>query len=357
MLRVVHVPGRTPYARKLRNAAIRVINDTAADGLGVPRDLTLAWLLDHQPWDWFDVMHLHHLDFEPIVTLEAALIASRRAGKRIVATVHDTGPIFGHKAAHRRRMQVLMEHHVPLVSLTSAAAAEVAKRFGAQPVVLPHGYVAEPGTGKRSMPRCPGPTRFMVYGSLRSNRDVELVLHCWRFARDLRETVLHLLLRAPSRASLAAEAEIWRVIREHSADPRLVVEVLPFPTDQEVSDAMAAADCLVLPYRWASHSGQLEHAFDLGVLPVAANVGYLPDQVSVHADLVDRPTWFDWADGTEFAYGERLLDAMRRAHERVQNGWQAKLPDRFAEHRRAEHSHLLAAHQSLYTGDPSWGKR
>jgi hypothetical protein len=177
---------------------------------------------------------------------------------------------------------------------------------------------------------------------------VELALACWRFARHLSETTMHLLLRSPSRASLAADADVWRAIRENACDPRLHVDILPFPTDDEVNAAVAGADCLLLPYRSASHSGQLEHAFDLGVLPVAARLGYLPDQVALHPGLVGEPVWFDWSDEAPFDHGARLLEAMQAAHASIQNGWQAPDAGKFADHRRREHVDVMARYCEIY---------
>lgn len=347
-LRVLHIPGRTPYARKLRDEDIQILNNTIVDGLAVPRDATLAWLLAHRPWNWLDVVHLHHPDFESIPRLRAVLAECRRADKKAVFTAHDVTPIFGDRATHHGRLRVLATHGVPFICLTPGAAAELRGRFSAKTIVLPHGHVAEPGTLKRAMPQGDGPTRFLIYGSLRRNRDVELVLACWRFARHLAETTLHLLLRAPSRASLAEDREAWRAIREHAADPRLRVDVLPFPTDDEVNEALAGADCLLLPYGWASHSGQLEHAFDLGVLPVATRTGYLPDQVNLHHGLVAGPVWFDWSEDALFDHGARLLEAMQRAHTAIQNGWRAQDTEKFDRHRRNEHAEIMAAHRVLY---------
>jgi len=351
-IRVVHVPGRTQYARKLRGSRMHMLNDTIANGFDVPRDVTLTWLLEHRPWDWLDVVHLHHIDFEPVSLVLTALEECRSAGKRVVFTVHDLTPIFTDPVTHDRKLGVLAEYGVPFVCLTSAVEAAVRRRFGARTVLIPHGYVTAPGTFAPPVPRRPGPTRFLLHGSLRRNRDVELLLHCWRFARHLRDTTLHLLLRAPSRASLAEEADAWRAIREHAVDPRLAVDVMPFPSDGDVAEAVADADCLVLPYRWASHSGQLELAFDLGALPVASRAGFLPDQVMVHNGLVDAPAWFDWSDGAEQAYGARLLTAMESAHAAIQSGWHPRNLGRFGEHRRREHASVLAAHQALYTGGP-----
>jgi glycosyltransferase involved in cell wall biosynthesis len=348
VVRVVHVPGRTPYARKLQDDRVQVLNGTTVDGLAVPCDVTQSWLLEHRPWDWLDVVHLHHPDFEPITRLRVVLTECRRAGKQVVFTVHDVNPVFGDRSAHHRKLGILAENDVPFVCLTPAAEAVIRRRFSAGTVVVPHGYVAAPGTPQRPTRREPGPTRFLIYGSLRANRDVELVLACWRFARHLAETTLHLLLRAPSRSSLTEDTEVWQAIREHASDPRLRVDVLPFPADDEVNEAVSSADCLLLPYRWASHSGQLEHAFDLGVLPVAARTGFLPDQVALHTGLVAEPVWFDWPASAPFDHGAQLLQAMQTAHGVIQDSWQAPGPQEFAEHRRGEHSQVMASYRALY---------
>jgi glycosyltransferase involved in cell wall biosynthesis len=350
MIRVLHIPGRTPYARKLYDEGVQILNGTVVDGLTVPRDVTLAWLLKCRPWDWLDVVHLHHPDFEPIERLRAVLAECHRASKHMVYTAHDVSPVFGDRATHNRRLRMLAEHGVPFICLTPAAEAEIRWRFGASTSLIPHGYVAPPGTSGRLVPGKSGPTRFLIYGSLRANRDVELVLACWRFARHLAETTLHLLLRAPSRISLIEDVKAWRAIREHAVDSRLRVDVLPFPTDDEVNEAVADADCLLLPYRWASHSGQLEHAFDLGVLPVAARTGHLADQVALHQALVTEPVWFDWSDGATYDYGARLLEAMQTAHTAITKGWQAPDVHTFADHRRHEHMNIMAAHRALYEG-------
>lgn len=41
-IRVVHVPGRTQYARKLHDSRMHILNDASANGLDVPRDVTLT---------------------------------------------------------------------------------------------------------------------------------------------------------------------------------------------------------------------------------------------------------------------------------------------------------------------------
>jgi hypothetical protein len=100
-----------------------------------------------------------------------------------------------------------------------------------------------------------------------------------------------------------------------------------------------------LPYLSGSHSGQLEFAFDLGLLPVASSVGYLREQVAAHGGLAEEPVWFDWSDGSEWAYGERFLSALDMAAERQRSPRSAA---EFAEHRRKEHAEIMAAYSTIY---------
>ena len=36
----------------------------------------------------------------------------------------------------------------------------------------------------------------------------------------------------------------------------------------------------------------------------------LREQVAAHGGLAEEPVWFDWSDGSEWAYGERFLAAL-----------------------------------------------
>lgn len=77
-LRVVHLPARTPYARKLRGLGIHGLNNASEPaeirpGLVVPADVTASWILDRTPLDWLDVLHLHHIDLETPAVLERLL--------------------------------------------------------------------------------------------------------------------------------------------------------------------------------------------------------------------------------------------------------------------------------------------
>jgi hypothetical protein len=108
------------------------------------------------------------------------------------------------------------------------------------------------------------------------------------------------------------------------------------------------ADALLLPYLFGSHSGQLERAFDLNLLPVCSSVGYLQDQYQVHKGLISEPIWFEWADGHHPVYGERLVAALETVHRRLTQAPPRGLDNDFLDFRRLEHAQLLDSHASIY---------
>ncbi|MFF5334126.1 hypothetical protein [Streptomyces sp. NPDC013181] len=348
-LRVVHAPARTPYARKLTDDRVRLVNGTAPfGGEAVPRDMSLRWLLDHRPFTWFDVLHLHHVEFDELRLLKSVLAECSRQGRRVVFTAHDVDPVFEAKPAYHRKLRTLADADVPFVCLTEASEKAVHRRLGSKvrTVTIPHGYVIAPGTAPD---RAPADRDYFLFGSLRDNRDIETVLHNWRLGRRQRDTTLSLLLRAPGRVNLEQERGQWSLLSGMAAsEPRLRVDVLPFPSDDEVAETAAGHRALVLPYRWASHSGQLELAFDLGMLPVASAVGHLRDQHRLHQGLVEEPVWFDWSDGAEYAYGARFLEALDEAAARIRETRPAGASAEFTAYRRHEHTAIMDAYLEVY---------
>jgi hypothetical protein len=122
-----------------------------------------------------------------------------------------------------------------------------------------------------------------------------------------------------------------------------------YHSDRDVLTAGLAADALILPYLFGSHSGQLELAFDLNLMAIASSVGYLYDQYTVHKGLVTEPIWFDWADGHPFLFGEKLVAALETAHRRLRGSPRRGLGTAFLEYRRDEHTRFLDAHRAIYT--------
>ena len=121
-----------------------------------------------------------------------------------------------------------------------------------------------------------------------------------------------------------------------------------YPSDVEIAAAGLRADAVLLPYLYGSHSGQLELAFDLNLLPVCSAVGYLKDQYRAHDGLVTEPVWFDWSDGHPFLFGEQFVTALETADARLRSTPRQGPSAEFLEYRRREHPQFLDAHRAVY---------
>lgn len=348
-IRVVHVPASTPYVRKLDGGGIAVVNgQTLPDGATVPAAVSARWLVEHRPLNWVDVVHLHHVEFEAIDDLERLLSECRDAGVRVVHTVHDLRAMFMSQEALEERFRLLAKADVVWVTLTPGAASEVDRVVGSPclATVIPHGFVVHPDNAVPAARPGEARTRYLLFGAMRPNREQLATVVNWSLAAQPEDS-LQLVMRGISPAHLADREDVYRLIDTTRNDSRIDVTMRGYPTDAEITTAAQAADALLLPYLWGTHSGQLELAFDLGLLPVVSRVGYLDQQHERVRDLVEEPLWFNWTDGNPYAFGERFVEALEAVPDRVaqQSRWDREA---FAEFRRSEHEEILAAHVAVY---------
>jgi hypothetical protein len=350
-LRVVHLPARTPYVRKITSPDYTVTNGTATRHGVVPATVTAAWILDRRPLDWLDVLHLHHVESEDITALRCLLAACAETGVRIVYTAHDLTPMVTTTADFAARLQIIAESPEAWIGLTAASIQALQNQVPGLPAVthIPHGYVISPDTltGKNRTETGSAP-RYLLYGALRTSRDHLSTIANWTISMTDPKARFTLVLRGLSPADMT-QHNVPALLAMTRSDLRIQTLMRAYPDDQEIVDAGLHADALLLPYLSGSHSGQLELAFDLNLLPVCSSVGYLKDQYRLHEGLVSEPEWFDWADGRPFLYGERFVAALEAADLRLAQSRRHLLNDDFLEHRRNEHANFLETYAAVYS--------
>ncbi|MFB6847948.1 hypothetical protein ACFCXS_24275 [Streptomyces sp. NPDC056373] len=353
-MRVVHLPARTPYAWKLQSRDFHIVNGTEIpSGDTVPAAVTAAWLLEHGPLTWLDVLHLHHIDFEDLATLERLLDECLNHGVNVVFTAHDTRPMVGSAEDFTARLRMLHSAEVSWVCLTEGSVAALAVVLGEPPraTVIPHGYVAAPeslaGLERESSSSA---ARYLMFGASRASRDQLSTMANWSLGITDPHSTLHVLLRAFSPADFADGGRAPLLLETARCDPRIRLTMRPYPTDEEVVRAGLASDSLLLPYLWGSHSGQLELAFDLNLLPVCSLTGHLPEQYERHKGLVEEPEWFDWSQGHPNLFGEKFLTALEKAAARLDTK-PRRLDREFLEYRAQEHRTILDDYARVYGGD------
>jgi hypothetical protein len=284
VIRVAHLPARTPYARKLRGPGIAVVNEHGtADGDTVPRDMSFGWLDARCDLGFFDVLHVHSLELADDSVVVRVLDRCLGAGKRVVVTVHDVEAMFGTvDDGYRDLLRQVTGRGIPLVTLTDAAADRIAGLVGTRHklIVLPHGYVVNPDDprfGGAGSGAADGVV-YAMYGGFRPNRLMYPVCANVMFGTPVRDR-LRILTRAlsPVELSVASDADQVLGYARHPGD-KIDLRLRPFPSDEEIAAFLTESDVLVMPYLWGSHSGQLEMAFDLGLVPVIANTGFFREQ-------------------------------------------------------------------------------
>ncbi len=264
-LRVASVPSDHPYVRHLApvdgDAAVLRLPDPPVPGAPAGRwwpspVLDPAWLQAHA--DGIDVVHVHFgFEHRTAGQLRETVAVLHRLRLPLVLTVHDLqNPHLADQAAHEQALSVLVPAAAAVVTLTTGAAAEIARRWGRTATVLPHPHVVP--LGRLAAPRPPSTGRVGLHAKPRANNDPGAV------RAELAEAVAGLGLH------LAPEL-----------DRRL--------SDDELWDHLAGLDVLVLAYRAGTHSGFVEACHDLGTAVVAPRTGYLAEQHDVASYDLDVP--------------------------------------------------------------------
>lgn len=358
VIRVAHLPGRTPYARKLTAPQVRIVNGTETrSGMPVPIDISFDWLMSQSALDFFDVLHIHSIEFADPQVVDDVLDRCLSVGRRLVFTFHDVVPMFDHDhASYRRKLQSVCAAASHVVTLTSGAAAAI-REIGVVPdvdrrlAVVPHGFVLHPDDRRWGAAGTNGgKVEYALFGAFRPNRDTYALLLNWYYGLLQHEARLNLLCRSINPCDLGSDGiQLREVLAFLQSDrERMTVRLCPFPTDEQVIEFLVRNDVLVMPYRWGTHSGQLELAFDLNLIPVIPDIGYYREQWQISREFVPEPLWFDWHDGAIYNYGARLVDALLAAHEASLSRGDPRCREEYRRYRIEEHKTILRSYLAFY---------
>lgn len=300
-----------------------------------PRMLSPRWVREHA--GEFDVMHVQFgFDAQDADALAALVSELRRCGKGLVYTAHDLrNPHHLDRRAHDAHLDVLVPAADEVITLTPGAAAEIRRRWGRRPVVLPHPHVLEFERFRARRPDRDGWTVGVHAKSVRASMaPLPVVAALAEVMPQLPGARLQVNVHHDVADTDGARHDplLMRWLRDAEAAGRLGLAVHDCFSDEELWQYLESLDVSVLPYRFGTHSGWLEACYDLGTTVVAPTCGYFAEQ---------RPC-------LTYRHDERGLDvpslqaAIRTAYEQRPR-WQASLADR-----RQERADLAAAHRAVY---------
>lgn len=277
LARVLSHPPRHDYVDGLDGAAATLVHrDEPWPRL--PHFHDPAWL-DRHADDW-DLAHFHFgWEQYPTRIFQRVLEQHVAHGTPVVWTAHDLRNPHTRDAAHDvAHLDALARHATRVVTLTPGAAARIADRWGriatvvAHPPILPVDRIAAWRRHRASTARVGRPLRlFLLAKSLRSNLDWRTpmeVVGAW----DPSDPPVHLDVH------LHADAADRAAVQRAAAGGHVSLTIGPRLDRRTLATRIAAADVLLLPYAWGTHSGLLEFATDLGVPVVATDVGHYDDQ-------------------------------------------------------------------------------
>ena len=236
----------------------------------------------------FDLFHVHFgFDHAPIEHLRRFVARLSACGRPLAFTVHDLrNPHHADPAEHDRALDVLIGAASAVLTLTPGAAAEIARRWGVEPVVVPHPHVVNiDRLRRRRRARRDGVTIGIHLKSLRANMaalpSVNACLSALPEAGPGARLRVNLHRSVAESGRPAERALVAALNRLAAADPGLDLRIHPFFSDEELWDYMEAIDVSVLPYRFGTHSGWLEACHDLGAAVVAPDCGFYHEQRAV----------------------------------------------------------------------------
>jgi glycosyltransferase involved in cell wall biosynthesis len=350
-VRVVSIPAGHPYVRSISASSdIQVLGDPLPEGAPAgqwwpPVALDPRWIEAHAADA--DVLHIHFgtESFTPEY-LRATIDAAHDARWPVVFTVHDlVHPQLVDQSGYQRQLDVLVPGADALLTLTPAAAAEIARRWGRHAEVVAHPALLE--TPPRAVKRARGDKAFRVgmhLKDLRSNVAAEPMVRALdaaldRLARQGLDAVGEVRMHRRVRDSRVRD----RLRELCRRSDRITLVEHDRLADDDLAGVLAALDACVLPYGYGTHSGWLELCWDLGVPVAAPSTGYYADQ---HA----RPAVASFAaesDGASLASTLREL-AEAPGSTRAGTTARARLLAERREQRAAGDRAVAAAHAELY---------
>jgi Glycosyltransferase Family 4 len=341
---VATLPGRGLYARHLGHpeGVDAVYRPTVGLPGGSPRggSFTPLWLRAHL--DGVDVVHVQgvHPGQRPDQIADAADVVRASGTPLVVTGYHLSDPAGGDPEKYAGQLDALVPRADAVVTLTESAAAEMRRRWGVEPIVLPHPHVVDFVRMRQERKRRQGPLRIGTHlatlqlaiapvlfvealtRAVRATRDAQLVVHA-------HETVLD---SGSSTYAPAAIREIERLVRGCGGTLRMH---RPF-SDTQLWDHLFSLDVSVVPGLHGSHSIWPEACADLGtwaLMPAGSHAAgqqpcltYQPETaVSPLADSFAKAMWAaneqhrTWRAEPEQRWSERVrvAEALRSLYERL----------------------------------------
>jgi len=281
-MRVLMLPSMHPYVAKLSYGDKITIINPHSDYFSLPSFGVKFLQQTHDP-NSYDVVHIHFsFDKVNIDNLRSVLIYFKQLGKPIVWTCHSKESQRVLNYCNGAYQKMLFQYSDKIITLTEGCKEWIERNWGKhhKPIdVIAHGLIAFPeDIMKNTIGMTKKRNRFTIlYGEFRENKERIRSIADFLDTDFLGDYELHLIYK-PQTTFQRLDPKKWNMFMKVSNNPRCSRFVKSWITNEELIMEFYSSHCIILPYLWGTHSGQIELAKDCGCYVVAPNVGFYAEQ-------------------------------------------------------------------------------
>ncbi len=344
MAKILSFPSMHPYMSKFHGKEdIIFVNpetDFFSDGI-----CTENFLEEKFPPSTYDLAHIHFsFDQLPISEFEKLLKYFKRIKKPIVWTCHSKESQRIKNYENGKYQKLLFRYSDKIISPTNGCAKWIQTNLGIHKreiTIIPLGYFSNPEHVIRLSKEITKDKKLftMLIADFRENREILQSIINFLQCTELNDAKLQLIFKPINIYPNGYELIDGKMLYFFNllSNPRILTTSLPFiPNDGLLVKAFLASHAIILPYKWGTHSGQLELARDCGCHVVASNVGFYEEQWK---DVC----LYNVSDNKFSAFPSRYTNALIKVYHRESIQPAGKI-------RLKEFNEIVKNHSDVYSG-------
>lgn len=285
IIKVLSLPARHPYMSKFNNGTdIKFVNPDT--DLFSTNEYSKEHLNRHYPPQSYDIVHIHFsFDIVPLDKFERLLKYFRVHKKPIVWTCHNRESLRIKNYGKGKYQKLLFKYSKQIISPTYGCAQWVKSQFGNHKnkiEIIPLGFMANPDDVQKFKKIIKKNKNIftMLIGDFRENKEFVQSIINFLQCTELNKTKLQLIYKPINLYKNNYDfldnkmLAFWLLTQHH----RIINISLPNISNDVLTKAFLSSHAVILPYKWGTHSGQIELAKDCGCYVAVPNLGYYKEQ-------------------------------------------------------------------------------
>lgn len=284
-IKVLSFPSRHPYMSKFNIKEIEFVNPNS-DYFFDSYKCSKKYLNHKHPPKSYDVVHIHFsFDMISVKTLKRLLKYFKSVKKPIVWTCHSKESQRIKNYGNGKYQELLFKYADQIISPTKECANYIKSKYGKHKKdikIIPLGFMANPEDVKKINKKTKKNKHLftMLIGEFRENKEFIQSIINFLQCSELKKVKLQLIFKPihlykAEYKNIKKEMLHFYNIIQH---PRIEIISLPEISNEKIIEAFIKSHAIILPYKWGTHSGQIELARDCGCHVAVSNVGFYKEQ-------------------------------------------------------------------------------